>query len=468
MALSVAADLEQVYPDGRIALDLDAPPNGPLNSEQAISRVLQALEPHTTPATDSARLREQYGALLASKRVLIVADNARDPRQVEGLTPPAPSALLAVASRSFEVGLVKAVPLGPLEPDEAEHLLDLLYPCESSSREAVEKLLGFRRGDPLSLRLAGGQLLVSKSQSVEAYVERLEKRAGSESEGSIVALDAAQQISIGAPARAARWGRLSVFPAAFDRTAGEIIAQLEKGDFEDLVARSLLRYDPVEERACLHELLSAAARNVALPEELAIVEQRHAEYYLQVAIDAERNFAAGGDARIDALSSFDRDRPHIETGQAWAARHAETDHHAAALARDYALGVRSILDRRLSLRERVPWFEIAVKASQELGDAKAERSAAETLGKVRAAMGDLKAAIRSYNQALTVARDSGNRRTEAHILFEEALAFGRLGTRGEALSRAGKALTIMEEIGDPKTDAVRRKIEEWKGAPPDD
>ncbi len=88
LALSVAADLEHVYPDGRIALDLDPPPHGPLTPEQAMSRVLQAIEPQRTPAPNSEQLSERYSEILASKQILIVADNARDPRQLEALTPP--------------------------------------------------------------------------------------------------------------------------------------------------------------------------------------------------------------------------------------------------------------------------------------------------------------------------------------------------------------------------------------------
>ena len=462
LALSVAADLEHVYPDGRIALDLDPPPHGPLTPEQAMSRVLQAIEPQRTPAPNSEQLSERYSEILASKQILIVADNARDPRQLEALPPPEPAALLATASRAFDAPGVESVPLGPLEPAEAESLLGLPGPAAGSSREAVQELLEVCRGDPLLLSLAGGQLLASKSSSVEAYVERLEKGAGSEQDKNSIAPDAAEQLAIRSPARAARWSRLSVFPAAFDRIAGEIVAQLEKGDFEDLVARNLLRYDPVEERACLHELLFEPARSVGVADELAVVEQRHAEYYLRIALDAERLLTAGGDGVTEALRCFDRDRPHIETGQDWAARHTESDDNAATMACDYALRTGSILERRLSPRERAPWFEAAVKAAQRLDDRKSQRIAAERLGQARAAMGDVKAAIRSYHQALSVARDSGNRRSEARVLFEEALAFEQLGTLDHALSRAAQALIILEEIGDPKTEQARRKVEEWK------
>ena len=76
-------------------------------------------------------------------------------------------------------------------------------------------------------------------------------------------------------------------------------------------------------------------------------------------------------------------------------------------------------------------------------------------------MGETRRAIEYYEQHLTIARETGDRRGEGNSLWNMSLALDELGERAKAIEHARGALAIREQIEDPNAGKVRRKLEEW-------
>ena len=75
-------------------------------------------------------------------------------------------------------------------------------------------------------------------------------------------------------------------------------------------------------------------------------------------------------------------------------------------------------------------------------------------------------AMEFYEKQLMVAREIGDRKSEANALFNSAMALDKLNDRTQALTRLKSALNIFEAIEDPKTDAVRAKLADWRTSKP--
>jgi hypothetical protein len=94
LALVVANQIKEQFPDGQIVVELFGASN-PITPEAALQTVIRAFEPQAKLPDDLPTLTQWYRASLNGKRVLVLADDARDTAQVRPLLPPAGCALLA-------------------------------------------------------------------------------------------------------------------------------------------------------------------------------------------------------------------------------------------------------------------------------------------------------------------------------------------------------------------------------------
>jgi tetratricopeptide (TPR) repeat protein/transcriptional regulator with XRE-family HTH domain len=119
LVVQVAHVLAPRYPDGQLFVDLHGSPDaaGPRPSVKAVlTRVLRGFEAaDRTIPVDVDELTARYRSVLASRRVLLVLDNASSAEQVEALLPGTPDGLVLVTSRRDLSSLAGAyvVPLGP-------------------------------------------------------------------------------------------------------------------------------------------------------------------------------------------------------------------------------------------------------------------------------------------------------------------------------------------------------------------
>jgi hypothetical protein len=139
LAVHWAHRVKQRFPDGQLYVDLRgfSPGGSTMDPAEAVRGFLDALgvPHHRVPESPQAQV-SLYRSTVASKRMLILADNARDEGQVRPLLPGAPGCLVVVTSRSQLAGLVAA---------DAANPLSLERPSAAGARQILGRRLGTRR-----------------------------------------------------------------------------------------------------------------------------------------------------------------------------------------------------------------------------------------------------------------------------------------------------------------------------------
>lgn len=170
------------YPDGQLFVNLRGYDlHEPVRPVEALAGFLRALgvAPGQVPSgLDEAVLL--YRSLMASRRILVVLDNAGSAEQVRPLLPGAASCAVVITSREELLGLValdgaRSMRLDVLSPAESLAVLHTVVGAERLGREpaataALAKLCGHF---PLALRIAGAHLAGHASRTVDAYVRDL-------------------------------------------------------------------------------------------------------------------------------------------------------------------------------------------------------------------------------------------------------------------------------------------------------
>ncbi|MEU2339899.1 BTAD domain-containing putative transcriptional regulator [Streptomyces sp. NPDC013172] len=163
LAVHVGHRTAELFPDGRLFVDLRAADTTPLEPADALARLLRAMgvEPDTLPS-GVEELTGLYRTHVGHRRVLIVLDNASGEAHVRPLLPPGPGSAVLVTSRRRLVALEGAAHLDLAAPDEAE-ALELLRRVAGEGRTGVEperaaEIVALCGRLPLAVRIAGARL----------------------------------------------------------------------------------------------------------------------------------------------------------------------------------------------------------------------------------------------------------------------------------------------------------------------
>ncbi|MFJ4538919.1 BTAD domain-containing putative transcriptional regulator [Streptomyces tibetensis] len=184
LALQVAHQVAERFPDGQLHLDLHGatPGRTPLTPGQALTALLRDL------GTAPCRIPEQPDAaaallrsLLAPARTLLVLDGAASAAQVRPLLPGGAGCAVIVTSRSPLTALDGAArfPLAPLSDEESAELL-----CSASGRdgldgtEAVRRLAELTGRLPLALRVIAARLAARRALTPESLAGQLATAEG--------------------------------------------------------------------------------------------------------------------------------------------------------------------------------------------------------------------------------------------------------------------------------------------------
>jgi hypothetical protein len=165
LALHWAHRSRDRFPHGQLYLNLhghDA--EGPVTAEQALSRLLQAMDvpagrmPHGLD--ERAAL---YRSLLAQRRMFLLLDNAADTEQVRPLLPAGPNNMVIVTSRGHLSGLVARdgahrITLDVLPDDEATELLRRGIGADRVDDAVATALARQCANLPLALRIAADRV----------------------------------------------------------------------------------------------------------------------------------------------------------------------------------------------------------------------------------------------------------------------------------------------------------------------
>lgn len=182
LTLRLAHDVAQHYPDGQLYVDLRgfSPENQPRAADDVLEEFLAELGVRAAAIpTDPERRAALYRSAMATRRMLVVLDNALDSRQVLPLVPASTSCGVLITSRRRLLGLgmnsEQRISLGPLAEHESLTLLRLAIGTDRSDREpqALRTLARLCGHLPLALRIAAERIAIQPHQPIGELVSEL-------------------------------------------------------------------------------------------------------------------------------------------------------------------------------------------------------------------------------------------------------------------------------------------------------
>ncbi|MER6917239.1 tetratricopeptide repeat protein [Streptomyces sp. NPDC000594] len=462
-AVHAAHRLAPRFPDGQLYLDLRAMDAEPTRPEDALARLLAALgvAERALPQglADRAGL---FRSLTATRRLLLVLDNAADENQIRPLLPGTGTSLTIVTSRNSLTGLeaIHRVDLPLLRREEAVELLTRIVGPERVAREAqAARDLADRCGRlPLALRIAGQRLAARPQETLTKLTELLEheERRLDLLQSGDRQVRAAFALSYGQLDTTARllWRRcaLAAGPDVSPETAAQLAGiPLREAELrlDGLCDRGLLQADPTAERYRFHDLLGlfAAEQGTAEddPADRAGALDRTAHWMLARAtaaalhFDAERHGTPAGDPDpATAPTGRDRAREWLETERAqWLAalHHAHTSGWHRLVV-DTAEAMHWFSDATQHWQEWVEVFRRAADAARALGSPHEEATQLNYLSWAHnLCLHRPHAALEAADAALSVALACDDRLQTGWALGYGAGALRRLGRMDEAIAR---------------------------------
>jgi tetratricopeptide (TPR) repeat protein len=445
LALKLAEELEHLYPDAQLYLDLLGVTQ-PLTPAQAMAHIVRSFQPDARLPEAQAELAGRYRSALHGKRVLLLMDNAASREQVEPLIPPSGSLLLVTSRFHFHLPGLVFRDLDELPLEDALSLLLKIAPRISNEADTLARLCGRL---PMALRLAGSALAERPDLSPADYARRLKE--GKERFGPV---EASLNLSYELLAEEQRrlWRLLAVFPGTFDSPAAAAVWELDADSASealgDLVRSSLVEWEEKDERYRLHDLARSFADRHLAETERETAQRRHAEYFLELLWTAKGLYKQGGDSLGRGLRLFDAEWGNIQTGFAWASDRAQKDETAARICGDYPDAGAFLLNLRQHPREQIRWREHALTAARQRKNRSSEGVHLGNLGLAYADLGEPRRAIELYEQHLAIAREIGDRRGEGNALGNLGNAYADLGEPRRAIEYYEQWLAIAREIGD--------------------
>jgi tetratricopeptide (TPR) repeat protein len=474
------------FPDGVLfaALGGSDPARPPRPAAEVLPRFLLALgEPADKVPDDPDEQAALYRSLLASRRVLVVLDDARDSAHVRPVLPGGPGSLVVVTSRRRCDGLVardaaRRLVLGPLSDEPAAALIaDAAAEAGvPMSAEQARRLAALCGNLPLALRVVAARLAAHPIRSVEGLLAELADRrtrlAALDIEYADTSVRAALDVSYRGlhPAVGGAFRMLGLAPGP--SVDPYVVAALCDTDLPGAIRRlhALAEANLVEETAehrfGMHDLVRLYAA------ELAETDRREAhrdhvadravrrllDYYLATCDRARRllypprddlDFA---DRRIalpplagpaDALAWFDAEWSNL------AALLADT---VAAERHRIAWQLVELVSHYLTTQARYPewsfWANTGLAAARAAGDRDGEALMLIVLATARTRYGQAEDALRDAREALRVATEINDSQLIRTALGNVAGGLYWLGRLPEALSCDQESYRLSVAAGD--------------------
>jgi DNA-binding SARP family transcriptional activator len=467
LVLRWARETREDFPDGDLYVNLRGfdPEAQPVDPAAAAEMLLVGLGVDEVPAQAEARFA-LLRTTLVDRRLLLVLDNAASPRQVLPLLPGAAGVRVVITSRNQMRALVSqhdatAICLRQLKFEDARSLLaavlgeDRLDAEPEPAREIVERCAGL----PLALRVFAERVSRFPETSLEEFVAELESaRLDALSDFADVDVRAVFSWSYRAlDEESARMFRLlSVHPGQdFDISAAAALAGVPvvhaRRLMERLVADHLVQTRSLG-RYCLHDLLRAYAAELCGDDEEAAL--RMTEWYVHTLKNAASLNSVV--AQVDAGEVVSDVVPQefsswsdtlVWRRQEWANLKAVM---FAAVTRGWqrhAQLVPMYLFYFVSIQpvrspDAIEMFEVAATLGAPREQAKLKLSLASLYQNVRR----YDDSLRTYEEALLLVREAGERYPEAVGLINMSSVQGELGMLDEAESSKQRALAIAVEI----------------------
>jgi len=382
LAIYLAHQLIPHFPDAQIVLNLYGSREQPLTIEQALGTVIALFKPNAKLPEQREKLLEIYHAVLADKRVLILADDARDLAHVQDLTPPVGSCLLVTSRLRFAMPLMAQLHLTEFQEPEAIALLQQI--CPRLEAETAQKLAAACGYLPLALRISASILAQNPELGVDEYLSQLHDQQQQlaalehpdDPQASVAASLALSYARLPSELQAlAR--QLSLIVAEFSSAMGLATAGLDFNMANEnllykLALHNLIQFEHRQERWRMHDLVRSVLRRYLDEAEQAQIQLNYAQASVETLKIIYQDFRAGGATQTQSIDNFDREYAHIVAIWQWALQQpisAVTDQILVELG-SLSAGVSRIrIGRRYStLAEREFVFDAALRI-QELDKA---------------------------------------------------------------------------------------------------
>ncbi|HET6979280.1 MAG TPA: tetratricopeptide repeat protein [Pyrinomonadaceae bacterium] len=453
LALKLVELLKPRYPDAQFFLDLKGASTQPLTLIEALAHVVRAYHPAARLPDTESELRGLYLSVLDGQRALLLMDNAANAEQVEPLIPPSSCFLLVTSRQHFTVPGLAAKNLDTLSTEDARDLLLTIAPRIETHADEIAALCGYL---PLALRLAAAAIVKYRNLSPADYVRRLEDR-----QQRLQLIDASLSLSYELLSEELRehWRWLAVFPDTFACYSACDIWEIEVDQAQyilgELMAASLVDWNEANNRYRLHDLARLFAHARLSAEEQIAGQKRFATHFMDVLTAADKLYLEGGNSLLRGLTLFDLEWSNIQAGHAWVAAQSDTiDVDVVPLGMHYPHAGANVLDLRQHSRERIGWLEIALATARRLKNREAEGATLGNLGIAYKNLGEIRRAIRLYEQELLIHRENRNHGGEGNALCSLGLAYTNLDEPHRAIEFFEQALHILRGIGDRRGESA--------------
>jgi tetratricopeptide (TPR) repeat protein len=477
LAVHAAHRLAERFPDGQLFLDLHGhtPGTPPIDPATALAALLRALGVPGERIPDS--LDERAGlwrSHLAGQKTLVLLDNALDAAQVRPLLPGTASCLALITSRNrlTDLDVTLSLSLDVLSTVDALALFTDIVGAGrvASDPDAAREVVELCGCLPLAVRIAAARLRSRTAWTVAELAARLRDDRLAELTTGDRSVSAAFTLSyrLLTDAQQRLFRGLGVLPVdTFDVYVAAALVGGTPREAERLL-EDLLDAHLIEQRADgrfrLHDLLRQHARETAERDEPAQARYdattRVLDYYLHTSNLAAAHFAPGRrydmaelafppadapvfDGQPAALAWCAAEYPNLMSVTAYAAEYKQ-DAHVWQLA--HALWYFFFL--RGYYQDWIGTNELALAATERLGDRRAHADTLRFLGTAYWRTGDFAAALHHHQLALEGYRKLGDQAGEAAALRNLGLVRERLGRYAEAMADTRAGLELHHGLGD--------------------
>ncbi|MES4906328.1 MULTISPECIES: tetratricopeptide repeat protein [unclassified Streptomyces] len=483
LATHVAHLLSNRYPDGQLFVQLNAHTPGQRQADPAniLATLLTSsgIAPRHLPDGIDARAA-LWRNHLATRRILLVLDDAADSAQIEPLLPANEECLVLVTSRKRLLGLDGAVPLSLecLQPDQAALLFGRLANRNPTSLEgkaiaSTVRLCGYL---PLAITLLAAQLAHHPLWDINTFADNFataQDRLG-ELEAGDRAVTAAFRLSYKAldPHQKNLFRCLGLHPGpeidAYATAAlADISVNLARRRLNALYKDHLVD-ESTAGRYRLHDLLRTYARDLAVQvpaRDRALATDRLLAYYQHAAEAADLYLADTArpgtptptpacptvprlTTREDALLWMRTERPNLFACVEYATTRAQPSRV-----------IRLVAAMAAFLRREGPWpqaialHETAIHTSNESGARLSKANAMWDLGRVQYLVGAYDAAAKLLEESHSQYSVLCSRLGEANALWDLGLLHRLTGRYDLAIKLLEKARIQYHFIGDQIAEA---------------
>ncbi|MFE9751012.1 ATP-binding protein [Saccharothrix saharensis] len=497
LALAWAHDNLRRFPDGQLFVDLHgfSPSGAPVDPAVAVRGFLDALgvEPSRIP-TDLDAQAAMYRSLVASRRMLIVLDNAASADQVVPLLPGSRTCTVLVTSRSRLASLIdrhgaRHLALGVLSYAESRALLAARIGADRVAIEpdAVNELVMMCKGYPLALAITARNAATRPNISLTEVAVELR-------ELGLEMLDHDTDPAASLPTvlswslrhlthkQRSTFALLGIAPGR-DTTLPAVISLTGLPPAHARRALSVLEETSLIERRpggryTMHDLVRDYAATTAhdLPEPVRkSALERVVSFYLHNAYAAERLVAPYREpiqldpppsgVQILSMSSASvaaawLDGEHINL---LAAQNTASVHNWHRMVWHLAWSLTSFHYRRGHLRDDRTVWRTALAAARHLTDENNAHTH-RLLARAHSALERHEDAIKHLEHAATVARASNDLVQQAHAQRELARIWDKHGQRDRAFAHATYALGLYRALDNTAWTASALNAAGWYAA----